>query len=316
MSIDKEIKKLKEIQKADFYLILETINKRTKMIMVNRKVLRVWLKHEKEASQYQVQKIFFDGLLKELGGGKMTEGKALGMAQRGSTSEMPSQSNSDDDSKPPSYENFLMIHNFEMIGTDGTCKKCGADFQKARYTPCNPSEQDAGSASHTERRSCITCKHNYVGSEICYTCGTGYPEWEAKEKEPNKLRTWAGEKPLVYANEKKGDFDREKEPTECDDCPIENHKRSDCMVCQKGIEIVDFDLYSHEGVMMYNAKTQTIVEKEDLIKDFDFLYSKIYLYLCKMRANETTDNIQSIIEMVYFYFESRKKKYRRKINHE
>ena len=40
MSIDKEIKKLKEIQKADFYLILETINKRTKMIMDNRKVLR------------------------------------------------------------------------------------------------------------------------------------------------------------------------------------------------------------------------------------------------------------------------------------
>ena len=52
-----------------------------------------------------------------------------------------------------------------------------------------------------------------------------------------------------------------------------------------------------------------LVKKEDLIKDFDFLYSKIYLYLCKMRANETTDNIQSIIEMVYFYFESRKKKY-------
>jgi len=32
---------------------------------------------------------------------------------------------------------------------------------------------------------------------------------------------------------------------ECDDCPIENHKRSDCMVCQKGIESTEASSTSH-----------------------------------------------------------------------
>ena len=44
LKYQKQLKELKETQKADFYLILETINNRTKMIMDNRRVLGIIVK--------------------------------------------------------------------------------------------------------------------------------------------------------------------------------------------------------------------------------------------------------------------------------
>ncbi len=35
-----------------------------------------------------------------------------------------------------------MIHDFEVVGTEGTCKKCGADFQEEHVTPCHPKKDN------------------------------------------------------------------------------------------------------------------------------------------------------------------------------
>ncbi|KKK51968.1 hypothetical protein LCGC14_3109620, partial [marine sediment metagenome] len=69
----------------------------------------------------------------------------------------------------------------------------------------NPSEYDASSARQTEL--------------YCHCCGTVILE--------EKDRFCSS----CFNDVQK--MQKEKEPTECDDCPIENHKRSDCMVCQK-----------------------------------------------------------------------------------
>ena len=45
---------------------------------------------------------------------------------------------------------------------------------------------------------------------------------------------------------------------------LPHYENMDPAYNRKETELVDFDLYSHEGVMIYNAKTQTIVEKEEL----------------------------------------------------
>lgn len=52
-----------------------------------------------------------------------------------------------------------------------------------------------------------------------------------------------------------------------------------------------------------------LVRKEDLQKDFDFLYNKIYRWMSKIRKESDTSYISEYINMIYFYFESRKKKY-------
>jgi len=60
---------------------------------------------------------------------------------------------------------------------------------------------------------------------------------------------------------------------------LPHYENMDPAYNRKETELVDFDLYSHEGVTMYSAKTQVIVEKEDLelsIKRETWLLEELY----------------------------------------
>ncbi|KKN15258.1 hypothetical protein LCGC14_0987770 [marine sediment metagenome] len=186
---------------------------------------------------YEMENMVDTGLLNKLGGEKPVED--IRVFEKGT----PQQT----DSKPPSYENFLMIHNFEMIGTDGTCKKCGADFQKARYTPCNPSEQDT---SHSKPPSCEFCGRDLILYKEKWICGHGctkpainpseqgalssegwtkdkFPEWKLKEKEPTRQTDFD----LGEFNEFA--FKLAMPPKQCNDCMIGNWKSYDCLSCNR-----------------------------------------------------------------------------------